>query len=464
MLTKVVQYWFASLEGVLATLSQLSEDSPECVTSADWIKLVGLPQNRTAEDVQTLFYPDQEGAVITNTVRHRRTGFLTALDDQAYHRAYNLVASSTDIFFLDVHTFLKLSKEEGRIMTRILSHVVHWLNSAPTKVGERDNNKPPLRQDFLPALKAHWGDEAEKRSLLLEYRVLEFVRACMVQFKSPLVEVYLQQFPAEAGDSYSERFADEPWNGVLQIVREVTGPCFPDKPIFSVTRRSRESGSERTAAVITKAICALLDRTPEISMNTALNNKDALNRLYSRLNQLVIDWATQQFTDASETSSDEDRASWSVSMSQQTEPPRARREVEANSNSHPAIRPRREDRVVSPDNAVHAPVDGTVQAEASPDEERQGDDISRRTEVANADRIHFDHWIGPGFSPLMGEELTGARKRHRQGKRTSHHKSDKAPGHSEECIEVRRAKRIETPKQVASWRSGPAARSSSVAQ
>ncbi|KAF2178765.1 hypothetical protein K469DRAFT_598717, partial [Zopfia rhizophila CBS 207.26] len=73
-----------------------------------------------------------------------REGFLAVLSNESYYHVYDTVVTTSRITFPDVHGLLKTTKDEGRIMMRVMSYVVQWLNPNPTKVGDRENNKPPL--------------------------------------------------------------------------------------------------------------------------------------------------------------------------------------------------------------------------------------------------------------------------------------------------------------------------------
>ncbi|KAF2176502.1 hypothetical protein K469DRAFT_606923, partial [Zopfia rhizophila CBS 207.26] len=54
----------------------------------------------------------------------RREGFLTALNNEAYQRAYDLVVTTTEISFPDVHGLLKTTKDKERTMMRVISYIV----------------------------------------------------------------------------------------------------------------------------------------------------------------------------------------------------------------------------------------------------------------------------------------------------------------------------------------------------
>lgn len=121
------------------------------------------------------------------------------------------------------------------IMAQVLAHVVGWLNAQLTEVvWKQENTKPLLRKDMVPMLQAYApvtalgtnsdddlgdgngttrstlpssqatseGDEnneaaawAEELSIVLERRVLDFVRENMATFKDPSNKFYLWLMP-----------------------------------------------------------------------------------------------------------------------------------------------------------------------------------------------------------------------------------------------------------------------------
>lgn len=475
---------------MLDAVSQLSHGSPECVTAADWIKLAGLPQSRTAEDVQELFYLSQDGSTAVDCLGSRRDGFLTLLDDEAYQRAHDLVATHTGMHFPDVHGLLKTTKDEGRIMMRVMSHVVQWLNSDPTKVGDRENNKPSLRKDFLPALTDHWGDKAEERSLILERKVVDFVRGNVARFKNPATEAYLNQFPTDSGDSYSRRFADKAWESVLEIVRDVTGPSFPTKAILSRGRGNCDEATPKTASSIAKAICVLVDRIPEIAQNPALNNKRALDALCARLDPLVVEWAAQHGRNALHAESNEDKTPRSASTVQQVELARDGYESEAKSPSSTS-RLDQESRDGSPAVApctspTVRPVEGTAgphrvgesagrssQSSIGKHQERVREQENVGGERVVIDRGHSERAKDPDLQEITAEDLVGMRKLHRQSKLGSRRTPFRPPlrdqgegklGKLRPDMPNATLTRRTAHRARSSWRRGPAAQSSSVAR
>jgi hypothetical protein len=96
-----------------------------------------------------LFYPDRESRATTK----RRPGFLSVLGDDAYEQVYKCIRETPRLRFVNMHSMLRTSKENSRVMVQVLNHVIAWLNPSPMTVhNRRDNNKPPLWNDLMPAL------------------------------------------------------------------------------------------------------------------------------------------------------------------------------------------------------------------------------------------------------------------------------------------------------------------------
>ena len=138
---------------MLSTLTQLPGVPADKLSAADWAMFsTSLPAGYTDAQAAELFYPGREAGTATR----RRPDFLAMLGDDDYRKVYEHVAGSRPrLRFVDVQSLLRTSKEDGRVMVQVLSHVVAWLNPDPTRVHDkRDNNKPPLWKDLVPGLRA----------------------------------------------------------------------------------------------------------------------------------------------------------------------------------------------------------------------------------------------------------------------------------------------------------------------
>ncbi|GKU11348.1 unnamed protein product, partial [Fusarium langsethiae] len=235
----------------------------------------------------------------------RQAGFFGSLDRKTYHELFrHIVQYNPTLPFPDVQSLLRMKKDEGEVMTRVMDHVVRWVNAQPIDIVNRhDNNKPLRRQDLVPAIErlmatacgADWwaqlregcggdgggGDVAawlELRSKSLEKQILDYVRLHMARFKDPSTTHYLDLMPEEEHDhSYAERFAtDDLWMGLFRVVQDTIGPAFRPAWQDSVSDRVSDlrggdeahnlDGEARRgpASAITRAICSQLGNIPEV--------------------------------------------------------------------------------------------------------------------------------------------------------------------------------------------------------
>ncbi|RSL85735.1 hypothetical protein CEP52_016048 [Fusarium oligoseptatum] len=249
---RIDDYWFTAFRSVLQTLSQLPGDAANNVELSDWKKMSdSLGLTHTDDQVRRLFYPtilSSAAAAIKSTTK-RQPGFLSAIDDLGYYEVYQRIASTRQLRFPNIHRIISLTKEEGKVLFQVMSHVVAWLNATPTTiVNRRDNNKPPLRADLAATLEHCSGKivrEAEKRlgtfvwdpdrlistaesaSILLQHEVLDFVLQHLAEFRSPAAKPYLEQAPKEVDVAqYTKRFSHDMWSEVLTIVQRWAGHDF----------------------------------------------------------------------------------------------------------------------------------------------------------------------------------------------------------------------------------------------
>lgn len=349
---------------MLETLKTLPDPAAESIQVSDWAKLATSLGNDTctAADVRQLFYPkrgssdgdddgddddDDSAAPMPTTETSRQAGFLASLDKKTYHDLFrHILRHHSDLHFPDVQSLLRIKKDEGETMTRVMDHVVRWVNATPTDIVNRNgDNKPLRRQDLVPAIQelmaaaygADWwaqlreeGDDdvatwLELRSRSLEKQVLDYVRRHMARFKDPSTKHYLALMPEEHDDSYAERFAaDNLWVGLFLIVRDIIGPAF--RPVWqdSVSERVGDDlrggdeahhpdGETRRgpASAITRAICSQLGNIPEVKENPALRGVYASTELGAYIDHAVLAWAADRCRKAVENNESDDGAPWS---------------------------------------------------------------------------------------------------------------------------------------------------------
>ncbi|KAF4472983.1 hypothetical protein FALBO_131 [Fusarium albosuccineum] len=332
---RIDDYWFSAFRSVMHTLSQLPGDAPRNITGADWKKLSNsLTAGRTEADIQQLFYEGQQISQGTaSTTTRRRPGFLALLADDAYRDVCVYIKKTPQLRFADIHRLLNLTHRDGRILFRVMGHIVSWLNPTPTVItNHSDNKKPALRNDLVPMLQ-HCSDqfvrETEKRldvflrygdgmtmmgtamvdspaeaaSVLLQQEVMDFTRAHIKTFKAPAARAHLErhwsQVNDEDGSQYACRFADDgEWLGLLEIVCRYVGDGVRDQWTTSPpAHRTQELASiepRQVALEHARDLFSFLKSVPALSRVATLDSAAFRNS--------VVNWFLQQEESSSSTS------------------------------------------------------------------------------------------------------------------------------------------------------------------
>lgn len=90
---------------------------------ADWNKLASLPRERSVHDVREFFYPGLETDVEPYPTGRRRRDLFLDISDETYFSLYRWVLLEPARQFIDVYALLKTTKQEGKLMSMIMSHV-----------------------------------------------------------------------------------------------------------------------------------------------------------------------------------------------------------------------------------------------------------------------------------------------------------------------------------------------------
>lgn len=263
--------------------------------------------------VKQLFYPAQEKNE-SSAMRHR--GFFLELSDEAYNRTYHRIVDRPRLVFPNVQKLLKTTKEEGRIMTQVLIHVVAWLNPNPTVIiDKRQNNKPLIREDLKSAIRERQlpslfraensnsdmntgimggkdqSTQLEKLSIQLEKAVLDVVRDQMDLFKSVAIKVSLSIFPDDEKNEYRERFANKAWKKVLDTVEEIIGPVFGPSLLPTTFRATSDATNlDQSMSKMTREICARVLEIPKVARDQALQCPEAYQELSASIDHAVRQW------------------------------------------------------------------------------------------------------------------------------------------------------------------------------
>lgn len=276
------------------------------VQLADWNKLAGLPRVRTVYEVRALFYPGLEPDVDPCSSDTRRRDFFPDVDDVTYLGLYRTVLSEPGRRFIDIQALLRTTKQEGKLMSIVMSHVTLWMNAEPAKVSDRDNNKPALRKDLVPALQAKYGDKADEKSRVLQQAVLDYVHENAKDFASTTLEHYLHKYPSGDDETYGKRFEHKVWREVLSIVTIYAGPSLQHKYIASpIPEEAREIRPPTIAQTARDLICQI----PEVASDPALRSATAAEQLLRMMQPVIAQWISKQHVDASDPHSEDGQPS-----------------------------------------------------------------------------------------------------------------------------------------------------------
>ncbi|TWU71554.1 hypothetical protein ED733_003110 [Metarhizium rileyi] len=273
---RIDDFWFSAFRHTLLTLAGLPGDADRYVGLGDWKKMSGsLTTGRSEEQVRMLFYPDKTSQQVSESSR-RSPDFLAALDNRSYWDLYEYILEHPETRFPDAHRLTSLSEVDGRILPRVMEHVVDWLgdddrteksakgNNKNKGPNRRDNNKPPLRNELTLAL-GHFNQklvrQAKRRvglllpengpelssastaSILMQQEILEFVYSRLAEFKSPSIKADLaERLAGDNEEQYRGRFLKAEWAGVLGIVRRYMEAEFRPEWVTSKENDQPEDG------------------------------------------------------------------------------------------------------------------------------------------------------------------------------------------------------------------------------
>ena len=267
---------------------------------ADWNKLAGLGRVRSANDVNDLFFPSVEPDAEPCPSSTRRRDFLVTIGDLTYYSLYKLVLCDPTRRFVDIQTLLRTTKQEGKLMSIVMSHVGQWMNQEPTKVVDRDNNKPALRRDLVPSLQKKYGEEAEEKSKALQQSILDHVRHNAKDFTSLMTEHYLYEYPNGHSDAYAARFKHAVWQSLLCLVLDFAGPNLQHNCMARFNSGEFRTSTLESSSTIAHTARDMICRIPEVARNPALQSASAADRLCTMMKPVIAQWVSEQCAEALE--------------------------------------------------------------------------------------------------------------------------------------------------------------------
>jgi hypothetical protein len=310
---------------------------------ADWATLVRLPRPHSTADVQELFYPSAPLEALEDLKLkgqlYRRPKFLAGLESSSYYHAYQS-ALELPQDLLDVPAFLRTSRSDGRTVSQVMCHVVQWLNPHPSKIADRENNKPPWWREFVTPLRASFGDQAEVQSRELQRQIFAIVRDRIDELTKGNAGSYLSRLPSE-GEAYLERFGSPIWKDILIATHSIVGPNFQGLLLRFNTQDPKSLPSQAESTTLVQAVDQAIRRIPEITLNPAFQNPVALEALMAHISPLISDWASKQCREALAAQNSNQAPCWPPSAleaiqsqsEKQERPPIAQRTAPQNSSN-----------------------------------------------------------------------------------------------------------------------------------
>jgi hypothetical protein len=275
-------------------MAKISDKQLTHVEAQDWMTLARIPSSTERGSlIQNIFYPTIKNHSINShdgqQYYPRAPGFLIALTDDQYDRAYHYILETEQKDLVDIHTLLKSVKRESRVISSVMSHVVLWVNSNPAVPKARDNNKPSHRMDFLPLLREHNAELADEVSIKLERDIILFIQSRHAELTSFDCDPYLGEYPHDNDTSYAKRFCHRVWLDLLRLVRNTAGANLPCLAISQLNSYNVSGGDEalEPLCAITQSMCSVIPRIPDILKNPALRHETAVKELRNEIMTLI---------------------------------------------------------------------------------------------------------------------------------------------------------------------------------
>lgn len=309
------------------------------VTSADWSKLASLspPDTPPDLDVQDIFFPFNHNSTgksnkknkkqdrqDNNDTRARRKGLFVRLDDGDYGRVCDAVAALPHPKFPDLQALFKISKDDGKLISAIMTHIGQWLHEKPFVVTDRSGVKPLLRLDLVPALQRKHGDQADEKSITLQRDVAFFVLEHATALNHAGVKHLVDEYPRTHAEHYCQRFQHPVWLDLLHMVYRVTGPHFCDGVMQHFNHHPPTQLSGFDPSVLPSQVCDALSGLPALTHHTALGRPAALKELKRRLQPVIAEWVADHCPSAAPSLSPRGNAD-SLSLPAPEDTPRSRR-------------------------------------------------------------------------------------------------------------------------------------------
>ena len=229
---------------------------------------------------------------------YRRRKFLASLDNSSYLTAYQSACNISQ-GFIDIAALLWTSRSDGRTVSQVMKHVIHWINPDPSRIADRENSKPPLWREFIVPLRIRFGDEAPAQAQKLQRQIFSVLEGQLGELTSGEAASYLSQMPGEDGEAYLKRFEIPTWRNILVAAHAVVGPHFR-APLCQFNTEDPESlQTEAQSTGLVEAVECAIRSHPEVAQNEDLQDPAALDALMLQVSLVISNWRSTQRSRAS---------------------------------------------------------------------------------------------------------------------------------------------------------------------
>ncbi|KAI9799287.1 MAG: hypothetical protein M1833_004165 [Piccolia ochrophora] len=295
---RIDEFWFETFDSILDSVEGLSSGNAAQVKCEDVAQLADLRSPRQNEEIWGLFFPlfkkppTRVRAEVSDqdAQRWRALNFLTQLPTPAYKAAYQFVLEHPNVVYCDPRVTIKEIRGIGATVAAIMMHVSRWVNVNPARFSDREDNKPPLREDFCPALKMAKGGDPKRSALELQQAVFHFVRDRMHELTNEAIAWLLNDYDVSR-DEYADRFDHLVWRDLLVMVYQHIGPRFQGLAVINFNFCNPNTLFSKPMSGMPRVVANSINHHPEIEMNPALQGPEAWEERFRRVEAEILKWA-----------------------------------------------------------------------------------------------------------------------------------------------------------------------------
>jgi len=180
----------------------------------------------------------------------------------------------------------------------VMTHVSHWMSPTTEPLHSKNAAEKPLfRELLIPALRKKYSETAESQSIMLEQKILDYVRDHQTQLKGDFIEKSLQQHLTDDQDSwpgYLRRFATQFWKDMLLMVHGVIGENFQHGSMRGYNCSKLDVSNVGPTWTMAHSVQQALRKDPEIAGCRILQSNESIDKLLSIIRPHVLAWASER--------------------------------------------------------------------------------------------------------------------------------------------------------------------------